>query len=70
MKISAIAADLYDYLEGSGYEVDVASNGNAGLQMAIAGSSDAILLDLSLPGMDGSCSVAGCGKRRTGTRRY
>ncbi len=50
---SAIAANLYDYLEGSGYEVDVASNGNAGLQMAAADSWDAILLDLSLPGMDG-----------------
>lgn len=44
---SAIAANLYDYLEGSGYEVDVAPSGNAGLQMALAGSWDAILLDLS-----------------------
>ncbi|MCW3663690.1 response regulator transcription factor [Burkholderia cenocepacia] len=50
---SAIAANLYDYLEGNGYEVDVASNGNAGLQMAQGESWDAILLDLSLPGMDG-----------------
>ncbi|HKT95510.1 MAG TPA: response regulator transcription factor [Paraburkholderia sp.] len=50
---SAIAANLYDYLEGNGYEVDVASNGNAGLRMALAASWDAILLDLSLPGMDG-----------------
>lgn len=50
---SAIAANLYDYLEASGYEVDVASNGNAGLHMALADSWDAILLDLSLPGMDG-----------------
>ncbi|MFX1675120.1 response regulator transcription factor [Paraburkholderia sp. A2WS-5] len=50
---SAIATNLYDYLEGTGYEVDVASNGNAGLQMALANSWDAILLDLSLPGLDG-----------------
>ncbi|TAM02682.1 MAG: response regulator transcription factor, partial [Paraburkholderia sp.] len=50
---SAIAANLYDYLEASGYAVDVASNGNAGLQMALADAWDAILLDLSLPGMDG-----------------
>lgn len=50
---SAIAANLYDYLEGNGYEVDIASNGKAGLRMAIADSWDAILLDLALPGMDG-----------------
>jgi DNA-binding response OmpR family regulator len=50
---SAIATNLYDYLEASGYEVDVASNGNAGLQMALADSWDAVLLDLSLPGLDG-----------------
>ncbi|MDN4572722.1 response regulator transcription factor [Pandoraea sp. XJJ-1] len=49
----AIAANLYDYLEGTGYEVDVASNGNMGLRMALTDSWDAILLDLSLPGMDG-----------------
>ena len=50
---SSIAANLYDYLEAGGYEVDVASSGNAGLQMALADAWDAILLDLSLPGMDG-----------------
>ncbi len=50
---SSIVANLYDYLEADGYEVDVASNGNAGLQMALAEPWDAILLDLSLPGMDG-----------------
>ena len=50
---SAIATNLYDYLEASGYTVDAASNGYAGLQMALADSWDAILLDLSLPGMDG-----------------
>lgn len=50
---SSIAANLYDYLQAGGYEADVASNGNAGLQMALAGPWDAILLDLSLPGMDG-----------------
>ena len=50
---SAIAANLYDYLEDSGYEVDMATSGNTGLQMALAESWDAILLDLALPGMDG-----------------
>jgi len=44
---------VYDYLEDSGYEVDMATSGNTGLQMALAESWDAILLDLALPGMDG-----------------
>lgn len=48
-----IATNLYDYLEGAGYEVDVAASGHAGLQFALAQPWDAILLDLSLPGMDG-----------------
>lgn len=50
---ASIAANLYDYLEANGYVVDYASNGHAGLEMAVAGSWDAILLDLSLPCMDG-----------------
>ncbi|TAN27179.1 MAG: response regulator transcription factor [Castellaniella sp.] len=50
---SSIATNLYDYLEAGGYEVGVAPNGKAGLQMALAEPWDAILLDLSLPGMDG-----------------
>lgn len=63
---AAIAANLYDYLEESGYEVDVASNGRTGLQMALADSWDAILLDLSLPGMDG---LTLCRKLRGEARR-
>jgi DNA-binding response OmpR family regulator len=63
---AAIAANLYDYLEESGYEVDVASNGRMGLQMALADSWDAILLDLSLPGMDG---LALCRQLRGEARR-
>jgi len=50
---AAIAANLYDYLEASGYEVDLATNGRTGLEMAVSDSWDAILLDLSLPRMDG-----------------
>ncbi len=50
---SSIATNLVDYLEGNGYDIDVASNGLAGLQFAQAEPWDAILLDLSLPGMDG-----------------
>ena len=63
---AAIAANLYDYLEGNGYVVDVAANGKVGLQMALADSWDAILLDLSLPGMDG---LTLCRKLREQARR-
>ena len=50
---AAIAANLYDYLQGIGYEVDVATSGTAGLRFAVAEAWDAILLDLSLPGIGG-----------------
>jgi CheY-like chemotaxis protein len=36
-----------------GYQVDLAADGREGLQMAESKSPDLILLDLSLPGMDG-----------------
>ncbi len=36
-----------------GYQVDLAADGQEGLQMAETTSPDLILLDLSLPGMDG-----------------
>ncbi|KIG11199.1 two component transcriptional regulator, winged helix family [Burkholderia sp. MR1] len=62
----AIAANLYDFLEANGYEVDLASNGLAGLKMAVADSWDAIVLDLSLPRMDG---LTLCRKLREEARR-
>lgn len=48
-----IIANLYSFLEPLGYVLDVARNGAAGLRSAMSGSHDAIVLDLSLPGMDG-----------------
>ena len=50
---SDIATNLYDYLEGAGYGVDIAPNGVTGLHLALTQRWDALLLDLSLPGMDG-----------------
>jgi len=42
-----------DYLETMGYEVSMAHTGPDGLAAALAGSFQAILLDVMLPGMDG-----------------
>jgi DNA-binding response OmpR family regulator len=50
-----IATNLYDYLEGCGYSVDLARDGVSGLHLAVTESFDAILLDLGLPGMGGIC---------------
>jgi DNA-binding response OmpR family regulator len=48
-----IIANLYGFLEPLGYTLDVARSGTAGLSQATSGTYDAIVLDLSLPGMDG-----------------
>jgi len=48
-----ILANLYAYFEAFGYEVDCARNGRAGLQMALEGRFDCIVLDVMLPGLDG-----------------
>jgi two-component system alkaline phosphatase synthesis response regulator PhoP len=41
------------YLKSEGYEVFVASDGNAGLKAARAFKPDLVILDVMLPGMDG-----------------
>ena len=47
-------ADLEkDYLELSGFEVEIQNNGDVGLQEALSKDFDLIILDLMLPGMDG-----------------
>ena len=48
-----IAAIERDYLELSGYEVSVCTDGTSGLAAALAQPFDLLLLDLMLPGMDG-----------------
>ncbi len=42
-----------DYLELSGFEVEICSNGKDGLQRALNGDFQLFILDLMLPGMDG-----------------
>ncbi len=48
-----IAGILFDYFESIGMELDYAANGEQGLQLALAGKFDIIILDLMLPRMDG-----------------
>jgi DNA-binding response OmpR family regulator len=48
-----IIANLYGFLEPLGYVLDVARTGPAGFAAASKRNYDAIVLDLSLPGMDG-----------------
>jgi len=49
----AIAANLYDYLEAAGYVPEHTADGVTGLHRAVSAQWSAILLDVSLPGMDG-----------------
>ena len=48
-----IAANIWDFLERRGYEVDHCADGVTGLARAMRGDVDVIVLDLGLPRMDG-----------------
>ncbi len=50
---AAIAELEKDYLELSGFEVEVANDGKTGLRKALNEDFDLIILDLMLPGVDG-----------------
>ncbi len=49
-----IAASIYDYLEDLGYTIDAAGDGVTGLHLAVTKDYDVIILDLGLPGIDGT----------------
>lgn len=49
----AIADLEKDYLELSGFEVEVENDGTSGLARALAEDFDLFILDLMLPGIDG-----------------
>ncbi len=48
-----IVANLFTFLEEKGYDLDCAYDGRQGLQLALEGGFDVIVLDVMLPGMDG-----------------
>ena len=49
----AIADLEKDYLELSGFEVEIAHDGTIGLERALNEEFDLVILDLMLPGVDG-----------------
>ena len=52
------ARELYaEYLDSCGYRVAQASEGNQALEMAFALRPDVIVMDLSLPGLDGWAAI-------------
>ncbi len=64
-----------DVLQFSGYEVIEATSGEDGVRLAAEQHPDLILMDLQLPGIDGTealrrirVSDSGCGPRRGGHR--
>lgn len=48
-----IAELVYDYMEGVGYELDYAPDGEVGINLVAQNEYDAIILDLMLPRKDG-----------------
>lgn len=44
---------VQEYLNSMGYVVEIAHTGKEGLEMAVSGSFQAIILDIMMPGMDG-----------------
>jgi DNA-binding response OmpR family regulator len=48
-----LAANICEYLQGCGHVMDTASDGITGLHLAVVNDYDAIILDGTLPGMDG-----------------
>ncbi len=61
-----ILANLADYLALKGYEVDCAQDGLTGLHLAATQDYDLIVLDVMLPGMDGTTL---CRRLRESERR-
>lgn len=63
----SLSENIAEYLEGRGHRVDFAYDGRAGLQSALGSSFDVVILDLSLPRLDG---VEVCREIRTKAPRH
>jgi DNA-binding response OmpR family regulator len=50
---SDLAANVVEYFESLGHAVDYAADGASGVTLALSGSFDVIVLDLTLPKLDG-----------------
>jgi DNA-binding response OmpR family regulator len=61
-----LAANVCDFLEAKGHQVDAAGDGVTGLHLAVTHDYDAIVLDIILPGLDG---LTVCRKFRDEARR-
>lgn len=44
---------LHDHLESLGYRVDVATDGELAIEMAMSGRYELLILDVNMPGQDG-----------------
>lgn len=53
-----------DYLQMSGYRVELVQDGEQGLQRALGGSYDLVIVDLMLPGRDGYQIIQGIRENR------
>jgi DNA-binding response OmpR family regulator len=61
-----IAENIHDYLAPKGHEIDFAADGVTGLHLAVTNPYDVIVLDLTLPGIDG---IELCRKLREEAKR-
>src|SRR5947208_15298895 len=59
-----IAGNIRSHLEAARYEVEIASDGETGLQRALNGKYGLIILDLMLPGRDGLSVCEALRRRR------
>jgi CheY-like chemotaxis protein len=57
-------------LRSHGHIVEIASDGQAGLDLFRAREFDAILMDIQMPGMDGFACAAAIRAAEAGTRRH
>ena len=63
---ASVAAGLVTGLKKAGYDVELASDGERGVEMALASDFDLIILDLMLPDISGTEAVQSVSHRGVG----